>query len=419
MASLYNLSKSTVTSAYSQLFAEGYVESRAKRGYYVSDLYFEPFKKRAVCLTKSTPKAYRYDFFPARLTSDSFPLKLWKRLYTKTINESLDLGAYHEGEGTLGLRQEIAKYLVTSRGVNTQAEQIIICSGFSDAMGLLARLLQKRYTYFGMEHPGYHVARKVFEAYHYEIEKITVTEQGLSLPALKKSQAKIVYITPSHQYPTGVTIPIPNRLQLLEYIHKIDGLIIEDDYDSELAYNNRPIPALQGLDKYDRVVYMGTFAKSLSPALRVSYMVLPQHLLPLFKESYDAHFPRVSLMTQRVLEAFLKEGHWEKHVRKIRMLNKKKHKLMLALFKEKLGNTYEVLAQGGGLAILIMPTVPFNWKKFHTLLEQFSIKVYLAKERSGGEFEALRMGFGGFSKEEMKEAVTEFSKAWNASLAPS
>lgn len=416
IASLYNLSKNTVESAYSQLYAEGYIESRTKSGYYVSELYFDTFTKEDIPTIEITSKTYTYDFFPAQLTSDTFPLKLWKRLYTKSINDTLDLGAYHDGQGELGLRKEIAKYLIASRGVKCHAGQIIICSGFSDAMGLLAKLLRNNYTHFGIEHPGYHVARRVFEEYGYQIEKIAVDSQGLHLPTLKQSQVKIIYITPSHQYPTGVTMPVPNRLKLLEYIHKVDGLIIEDDYDSELAYNNRPIPALQGLDNNGRVVYMGTFAKSLSPALRLSYMVLPEHLLPLFKKSYDAHFPRVSLMIQKTLEAFMAGGHWDKHVRKIRTLNKKKHNLMLTLFKEKLGNTYEILAEGGGLAILIMPTVPFNWEKFHTLLEEHSIKIYLAKERSGGNYEAIRMGFGGFGEEELVEAIEIFSKIWKESL---
>ena len=414
IASEYKLSKTTVESAYSQLYAEGYVESRAKSGYFVSELYFDTFTKDEVpkSRTKDTPKQYTYDFFPAQLSSDTFPLKLWKRLYTKSITDTLDLGAYHDGQGELGLRKEIAKYLIASRGVKCTAEQIVICSGFADAMGLLAKLIRNRYIHFGIENPGYHVARRVFEEYGYSIEKIAVDAQGLQLTALKKSKAKLVYITPSHQYPTGVTMPVSHRLKLLEYIQKVDGLIIEDDYDSELAYNNRPIPALQGLDNYDCVVYMGTFAKSLSPALRLSYMVLPNHLLPEYKQSYDAHFPRVSLMTQKTLEAFISGGYWDKHVRKIRTLNKKKHNLMLKLFKEQLGDTYKILSQGGGLAILIMPSVPFDWEKFHLLLEEYSIKVYLAKERSGGEFEALRMGFGGFSEEELEEAIEVFSNIW-------
>ncbi len=333
IASLYNLSKTTVESAFSQLYAEGYIESRPKSGYYVSDFHFGVFSKKEVIKSPKIKKIYRYDFFPARLRKEDFPLKLWKRLSNKVIDESLDFGAYHDGQGERGLREQIARYLIASRGVACDADQVIITSGFSDSMGLLVKLVKHKYAHFGMENPGYHIARRLFEEYGYEIEKIPVTAQGVDIESFKEAKAKILYITPSHQYPTGVTMPISNRLKLLAYVKAKNGLIIEDDYDSELAYYNRPIPALQGLDSGDSVVYLGTFAKSLSPALRVGYMVLPKHLLPLYHDSYNSHFSSVSIVTQKTLELFMAQGHWERHLRKIRTLNKKKHNLLKERYK--------------------------------------------------------------------------------------
>ncbi len=418
MATLYNISKTTVESAYSQLYAEGFLESFPKSAYRVSDMFHKDFQadKKPISLHTEHKVEYAYDFFPAQLTSDSFPLKLFKRLFNQNINDSLDFGSYHDGAGEIGLRNEITKYLSTSRGVTCSASQIIVCSGFSDAMGLLAKLVRQKYNYFGMEHPGYHVARRVFEEYNYNIEKIAVKTDGISLTDLKKSKAQIVYITPSHQYPTGVIIPVAKRQKILEYINSIDGLIIEDDYDSELSYYNRPIPALQGLDQCDRVVYMGTFAKSLSPTLRVSYMVLPYHLLPLFKQSYDAHFPRVSLAIQKTLEAFLAQGHWERHVRKIRTLNKKKHNLMKKLLQDKLGESMKIIAEGGGLAILIYPSIIFDLEKLKQEAHKAKIKLYFAKDRSGGDFEAIRMGFGGFTLEELPQAIEAFTIVWKKTI---
>lgn len=415
VATMYNLSKTTVESAYRQLYAEGYIESYPKSGYVVIDTYHDNLKtKNSAVETFETKKIdYKYDFFPARLSKDSFPLKLWKRLFSKAMDESLDFGAYLDGQGEVGLREEIAKYLIESRGVKCTSEQIVICGGFSDSMGLLAKLVKDRYSHFGMENPGYHVARRVFEDYGYMVEKIGVDKNGMMIDELKQSNSKLVYITPSHQYPTGVSMPISNRLKLLDYINAKDGLIIEDDYDSELTYSNRPIPSLQGLDRSDRVVYLGTFAKSLSPALRVSYMVLPNHLLPIYKESFDVHFARVSLTTQKTLELFMSQGHWDRHLRKIRTLNKKKHNLMRDLLKQKLGKTMEIVSQGGGLAIHINPTVAFDWDKFKELAVDEKIKVYFAKERSGGDYEAIRMGFGGFSEAEIVQAVDVFVRVWN------
>jgi len=414
LASTYNLSKTTVESAYRQLYAEGYIESYPKSAYVVIDTYFDSFETKitedlALAVQKTE---YKYDFFPARLSQDSFPLKLWKRLFSKAIDESLDFGAYHDGQGELGLRVEISNYITGSRGVRCTPQQIVVCSGFSDSMGLLAKLLKTGYSNFSIENPGYHVARRVFEEYGYKIDKIEVGKNGILVDELEKSNAKLVYITPSHQYPTGVSMPISNRLKLLEWTKEKDGLIIEDDYDSELSYTSRPIPSLQGLDRFDRVVYLGTFAKSLSPALRVSYMVLPNHLLALYKESFDVYFPRVSLSVQKTLELFMSQGHWDRHLRKIRTINKKKHNLMRDLLKEKLGKSMEIVGQGRGLAILINPTVSFDWDKFKTLAEEAKIKLYFAKERSDGDFEAIKMGFGGFSEDELVEAVEAFAEVW-------
>ena len=414
VASTYNLSKTTVESAYRQLYAEGYIDSIPKSGYVVIDTYFDKFKNDGEVSPTLTPQSvtYKYDFFPARLSKDSFPLKLWKRLFTKAIDETLDFGAYHEGQGEVGLRTEISKYIIESRGVKCIPEQIIICSGFGDSMGLLAKMIKNDYSHFAIESPGYHVARSVFEGYNYNIDKIGVDKNGILLDELESSDANLIYITPSHQYPTGVAIPISNRLKLLEWAQRKNGLIIEDDYDSELSYSNRPIPSLQGLDTSDRVVYLGTFAKSLSPAIRVSYMVLPKHLLSVYQASYDSHFPRVSLTTQKTLELFMSQGHWERHLRKIRTINKKKHNLMRDLLKEKLGGSMEIVSQGGGLAILINPTVAFDFEKLKRLAEESSIKLYFAKERSRGDFEAIRMGFGGFSEDELVEAIEVFVGVW-------
>jgi len=417
VATLYNLSKTTVESAYSQLYAEGYIESRPKSGYYVCELYFEDFKQtKKIQFQEESVTNYHYDFFPAQLRSVDFPLKTWKRLSNQVINESIDFGAYPTGQGEYGLRVEIANYLTQSRGVICSANEIVITSGFIDSMRVIASLLKSTYHEFGMEQPGYHIARKVFTEFGYNLNYIEVDEQGVNLTSIEKSNTQLLYITPSHQYPTGVTMPISKRLKLLELMHERNGIIIEDDYDSELRYTNRPIPALQGLDKHNLVVYLGTFAKSLSPALRVGYMVLPQSLLKNYKQSYDAHFAKVSIVTQKTLELFLKEGYYDRQIRKIRTLNKKKHNLMRDTLKKELGSSMKIVAQGGGLAILIHPTSSFDWQKFQDLAQKDKLKVYLAKERCGGEFQAVRMGFGGLSEEEIVKGVKAFSRVWSASF---
>jgi len=417
VATRYNLSKTTVESAYSQLYAEGYIESRPKSGYYVCELYFDKQKKEEPTSSKTDvpKKSYRYDFFPAQLHKEDFPLKLWKRISNKVLTDTIDFGSYPDGQGEYLLRDEIAKYLQNSRGVECDAKHIIITHGFSDSMELLAKLIQKRYKHFAQEIPGYHIAHKIFDAYGYSIHPIDVDENGLDITQLKQSQAQVVYITPTHQYPTGATMPISNRLKLIQHMQYIDGLIIEDDYDSELNYYNRPIPSLQGLDKADNVVYLGTFAKALSPAIRVGYMVVPSWIHSRYQESYDAHFARVSISTQLTLAHFMKDGHWDRLINRIRILNKKKHQAMKKALKQHLAKSFHIVAEGAGLAILITPiTADFDWQKLQTLAEDANIKIYLSKERSGGDFEAVRMGFGGFRLEEIDEAVEVFAKLWRS-----
>jgi len=419
LASLYNLSKNTVESAYSQLYAEGYVESRAKSGHYVSELFFDSFHREDTTnhTTDTTPKAYKYDFFPAQLHKEDFPLKTWKRLFNKVITHETDFGAYPTGQGELTLREAIAYYLQHSRGVICDTKNIVITHGFSDSMELIAKLAKARFKHFAQEIPGYHIAHKVFDAYGYSISPIGVDSQGLCIEDLQQSQAQIVYITPSHQYPTGATMPVTNRLKLIAHIQSIGGLIIEDDYDSELAYYNRPIPSLQGLDKSKCVAYLGTFAKALSPAIRVGYVVLPSWMMKLYNKSYDAHFARVSISTQLTLATFMQDGHWDRHIRRIRILNKKKHQAMKDALIKYLGKSCNIIAEGAGLSILITSKQKtFDYKNLEALALKAQIKIYLAKERSGGEFEAVRMGFGGFRLEEIDEAVKSFRKFWIASF---
>ncbi len=415
VASLYNLSKNTVESSYSQLVAEGYIESFPQSGYVVTDFHYESISSKNTNyeLNEDIEEHYLYDFVPARLSKKSFPLKLWKRIFNKVIDDSLDFGTYSKGQGELGLREEISKYIIESRGVKCQTKQIVICGGLSDSLGVLAKILRKNHEILAIENPGYYVTKNVFESYGYKIEKISLDEKGIKLDELKKSKSKLVYTTPSHQYPTGVSIPISNRQKLLQWAKEKNAYIIEDDYDSELNYVNRPIPSLQGLDENQRVVYVGTFSKSLSPALRVSYLVLPNHLINEYKKLHDSFFSSVPLMIQKTLEIFMKEGHWDRHLRKIRTLNKKKHNLMKNLLKEKLKNTVKIESEGGGLAILINPSVSFDWDILKKEAKKERMKLYFSKDKAGGDWQAIRMGFGGFSEEELGKAIEVFGIVWN------
>lgn len=416
VGALYNLSRTTVENAYSQLVVEGYIESYPKKGYLVEDIDASNFElKIDLDNQKEKKDAWLYDFDPTRLSTDTFPLKVWKRLFNKYIDESIDFGAYPDGQGEEGLRVEIAKYISKLRGVNCYAHQVVIGCGFSNSMEILAKLIHEKYDTLSIENPGYGVASSIFKSHNYNIKKIPIDKNGIKVEELEKEKSNLVYVTPSHQYPTGVTMPVSNRYKLLQWAEKNDALIIEDDYDSELSYVNRPVPSLQGLDKSGRVVYLGTFSKSLSAPLRISYMVLPEHLLALYKNHYSKEFATVPIMMQKILEKFMSEGHWERHLRKIRTMNRKKHNFMKSLLIKKLGNTMKIETQGAGLSILINPTVDINIEKLKSLAKKESIKIYFAKNACGGDWDAIRMGFGVFNENEIESALEIFSSIWHKS----
>lgn len=325
MTTDYKISKNTVQTAYNQLFAEGYIESIPQSGYFVSENLYDSFKKeKEVDLeNKTTDDIIKYDFYPACLSADTFPKKIWLRLYNKVLKSSLNLGIYHNNQGDIELREQIVKYLKSSRSVNCTVDNIVLTSGFADSMFIVSKILKDEIKKIAFETPSYRVAKKVFEQHNFEIEEIEVQQNGINLNQLKKSNAKLLYLTPSHQYFFGVTTPIANRIEIINWAKDNNSYIIEDDYDSELSYNNRPIPAMQGINNNEQVIYTGTFSKSFSPSIRVAYLVLPTKLLKKYKKEFDYYFSNIPIDIQKTLALFIKEGFWERHLRKVRTQNKR------------------------------------------------------------------------------------------------
>lgn len=407
----YKISKNTVEAAYNQLYVEGYIYSKPQSGYFVNEeLYTQLLMQKPLQnINKKKEKKYKYDFYQAKLCNDIFPKKLWNKLYTKVLKEEVNFAEYPNKQGDIGLREELVKYLASSRAVTCSSEQIIIASGFSDIMFIIATLFKDYTNYFAIEYPGYKVAKKVFELMSYNIEDIYITKEGIKLELLKNIKAKLLYVTPSHQFPTGVTIPISNRVKLISWAEKNNSYIIEDDYDSELSYYNRPIPSLQGINNNQRVIYVGTFSKAFSPALRISYLVLPKPLIKKYNKIFDFSYSGTCINTQKTLELFLKEGFWERHLRKIRTLNKKKHDLMKEFLLKYLKNSFRIIREGSGLTILIEAKINIDFEKLQNNAIKESIKIYLFTYK---DITFISMGFGGFKEEEIEKAVIAFSKIW-------
>ncbi len=320
LAGELSVSVNTVDAAYQLLVAEGYLESRPRSGFYVQEYRAlpasaatraEPQRPAAPQppQTETTPPVI-YDLSTAGVDAGLFPFKTWARLQKELLYSSPELLAHGQAQGDLELRTALAGYLEEYRGVRCTPEQIVVGAGMEYLLSLLAPLLPGPAA---VENPGYPRARRVLENSGTVCRCLPVDENGLSVRALEHSDAAVCYITPSHQFPTGVTMPAGRRAELLHWAAKRprQRYIIEDDYDSEFRFDTRPLPSLQGMAGADGpVVYLSTCSRSLAPGIRIAYMVLPEHLLPAWRQAYGLYSGTVSRFEQQTLARFITEGHF-------------------------------------------------------------------------------------------------------------
>jgi GntR family transcriptional regulator/MocR family aminotransferase len=294
-------------------------------------------------------------------------------------------------------------------------EQIVICSGLQQSLGIVAQIHNERRPAVALENPGFHLPRSVFQNHGFQTVPIPVGSGGLDVDTLASSNATLVYVTPSHQFPTGCVMPIANRLKLIEWGNSGDRLIIEDDYDSELRYHGKPIPSLQGLHPDGNIVYLGTFSKVLSPALRVSYLVLPYPLLSGYRQLFRDYACSVSLLQQATLARFMEQGHWDRHLRRMRTLYQKKHDAMLRAVETHFGSKALVLGQGAGLhMVLELSGQDLSETELISRARSKGIELfpYSATLAEGGSRSRVVLGFGGLKPDVIDRGVELLSQAW-------
>ena len=341
-----SVSRSTVNLAYDQLVSEGYVETRAGSGYYVCDIrtaFFEFHRKGSERAAKpkdhgqaSREPRYRYDFSPYATEWPQSSMNAWRKATKAMLQEEME-GLFLPGDsqGEQNLRQVISDYLHRSRGVVCETEQIIIGAGNEYLLMLLYQTLtgERRVA---MESPTYPQAYRIFRNLGWDVASIPMDESGMMVPELDRSGAGLAYIMPSHQFPLGNVMPMKRRMELLAWAEKAEGrYIIEDDYDSEFRYKGKPIPSLQGSDPYGKVIYLGTFSKSIASAIRVSYMVLPPGLLTLCQERCGSYSSTVSRIHQQTLYHFMKDGYFERHLNKMRGIYRDRHDALVTELKKR------------------------------------------------------------------------------------
>lgn len=357
LAEHLKVSRSTTQMAYDQLLAEGYIESRPYRGYFVARMEelveAGPEKEDVMETSEPAPSGSRVDFSPRGIDLDSFPYNTWRKLSRNTLvddNKEMFHSGNHQGEP--GFREAIRSYLHSARGVNCSAEQIIVGAGSEYLLMLLSQILGQNRR-IAMENPTYKQAYRVFHSLGYPVCPVGMDSFGMEPELLERSGADVAYVMPSHQFPTGIVMPVGRRQELLKWAAAgADRYLIEDDYDSEFRYKGKPIPALQGMDRMGRVIYLGTFSKCIAPAIRVSYLVLPMELLKRYREQTGFYASTVSRIDQNILYQFLAQGHFERHLNRMRAIYKAKHDTLLAAIRP-LEQDFDISGEYAGIHILM------------------------------------------------------------------
>lgn len=347
------VSRNTIVYALDQLVAEGYLTSRIGSGIYVCDLRRERgselgkpsasntirtaeqiSKRVARLLSAGISPAYTSTqlrpFRPCQPAVDSFPLRNWNRARSKALRlPTRELFREGEPAGLLRLRQALSIYLQDARGVRCNAEQIVITAGTQQALSLVGAALISPGDSVWIENPGYLGARAAMLAAEAALVPIPVDADGITIPVAVNKKPRLIYVTPSRQFPLGVTMSLSRRLALLDYARRNDAFVIEDDYDSEFRYVDRPLPSLQGLTDDAQVIYTGSFSKVLFPSLRLGYLVLPEHLVEIFCKLKEIRDAASSTLDQATAAVFLEEGFFSTHLRRMRRLYRERLEVFL------------------------------------------------------------------------------------------
>lgn len=446
LARSLGVSRATVTLSYEQLLSEGYLQAVVGSGTTVTKQLPDELLKTLPAPARraspplpahtSAPILSRYgqsltdtvpfeppepelpiNFKSGRPALAEFPLPQWRRLMLRHCRTSdaalLDYAA--DAQGYAPLRRAIADYLARARAVRCQPEQVIIVNGSQQALDLLTKVLLERGDAVALENPGYLGARRNFLAQGAQLLPMPVDEAGIvveKLPRRASRKAKMAYVTPSHQFPTGATLSLPRRLELLAWAAETGALIIEDDYDSEFRYGCRPIPALQGLADEAAVIYIGTFSKVLFPALRVGYVVVPPRLTHVFARAKWLADRQTPTLEQRVLTDFITEGHLERHLRRMRTLYDQRRQTLVRALETHFANRVTILGDDVGLHLMIKLRSRLTDEEVVRRAAQagvglVSARLYYLTPAPGDEFV---LGYGNLSERRIQEGVRRLAK---------
>lgn len=418
LADFLQISQNTVDTAYNQLTAEGYLEVIPRKGYFVmayEDLEYIPkvdFPK------KQSEKNFSYQFHlhPSQIDTTNFPFRAWRKLAKKYMFED-----YHEllllgnPQGEFELRNEISSYLYHARGVICVPEQIVIGAGIEILLQQLLVLLEND-TVYGVEDPGYHLIHRILNTYPKEVYPLAVDEDGLILEGLEQSKIDVAYVTPSHHFPYGTILPVNRRMQLLNWAAINERrYIIEDDYDSEFRYNGKSIPSLQSMDQAGKVIYLGSFSKSLMPSIRISYMVLPKKLLQRYKNELFFYHSTVSRIDQHILAEFIQHGMFEKHLNRMRKVYRHKLETVIGVLKP-FQNKISIIGGNSGLHIVLVVKNGMSEEELVQRAATASIRIYPLSAymlvKKVDMLPTIVLGFASIPDEKINEVIRLLLASW-------
>jgi GntR family transcriptional regulator/MocR family aminotransferase len=437
LAGQYGLSRGTIVNAFEQLKSEGYLEGSVGSGTYVNTVLPEEllhvtrearaqrptqrrqrrsvsdYARRVVLFPNLEARSVRA--FRANVPAlNLFPTDLWTQIAAHRLRRaSTSLLRGCEPLGYPPLREAVADYLSTSRGVKCAPEQVAIVSGVQEALDLAARLFLNPGDRVCMENPGYPGAAIAFEAVGAKISAVRVDGEGMVLRDASSQGARLVYVTPAHQFPLGITMSLRRRLELLEWARKSGALIFEDDYDSEYRYSGRPVPALQGLDHHGLVLFVGTFNKVLFPSLRQGYLVIPPDLVDYFAATISVTSRHAPLLTQAVLCDFITEGHFGRHLRRMREVYAERLAVLMESSRQRLAGLLEISNIEAGLQTAGRLCIDITAETAAKAAAAREVEVTPLSRYSRGRMagEYLQLGFAAVDAAEIRRGVRELAVA--------
>jgi GntR family transcriptional regulator / MocR family aminotransferase len=412
-----NVARATVVEAYEQLLSEGYLESRSGSGTRVAAELPESLLSAASPKSVNAPhQRLTVKREPARpfrsglVDWENFPHDDWGRLLGRFWrNPPVTLLEHNDAFGWMPLREAIARHLFEWRGISCAVDQVIVTAGGLDAFDLIGRAVLNEGDKVWFEEPGYSTARRIFSLGGVGVVPVPVDEEGLVVTRGrdKANDARAAFVTPARQYPTGVTMPLARRLELLDWADEAGAIVIEDDYDSEYRYVGRPLPALMSLDERARVIYTGTFSKVFSPIMRLGYIVVPKPLVQRFRTERLAHGAPPSLMAQPALAEFMASGAFAIHIRRMRRIYASRRRALLEALKPGDGSLYEIDASPAGLMLLLRLPDSVSDDAVAAELARSGIETqslsshYAGRKRQQG----LLLSFAGFTDEDLRKAA--------------